>query len=611
MSSLLWDLPLIGNLLRIQSRIERYSPEQQRQFVKDLKDKVGLGDDVNFNEQAFNKYVELRRHDFSGFFKKPKEPETLTEEQTTLAKKLSAEGEQPAAVRKAITQAIKLTDDTKIAKEQYTDSVEAFKTLLSGVPEQYSARAVIGSLTQYRNTAVKAIEEQQKTEVTNLTNALADPATKEALRVSLGIGPTSEVKGITAAEALANADELKAKSADAARLEELRVSLGIGPTSAVPGTTAEQATANAKELKSAMENPVRQEQLRQKLGIGPTNEVAGTTPEQAAANVEKLKSATDNILADLQNGHKKQLQYFTDNTNKSINELHNQAQTKAAEIAFIHYLSTLNNVTSANIEAFRQQRQSKGEPGLEKEKGEPGLEIETAAKVHMAEDRIYLSGITLKQIGDITTESGKVLKYDEKTDSYSMDMTRHIFSPLYYTDPRNNPLADATMIAHAIKAGGFKTITMEATYKDQHIADERGREAFEACINAGFPPEKISVVVNGKTYSTNPKDGATAMSELFKEKHSEQYSALLGKSKIIVQGHESNAALIGEATKGAESDSPESREKVTTFIDTAAKSAATSRASKEALAASKADAAKTAAATTVDPTPAVTTAATR
>lgn len=61
----------------------------------------------------------------------------------------------------------------------------------------------------------------------------------------------------------------------------------------------------------------------------------------------------------------------------------------------------------------------------------------------------------------------------------------------------------------SIRASGSESITMSLNFKNEKIAQERGRQAFEACLKSGFPPENINIKVNGVLYTYKPaeKDG--------------------------------------------------------------------------------------------------------
>ncbi len=239
--------------------------------------------------------------------------------------------------------------------------------------------------------------------------------------------------------------------------------------------------------------------------------------ETTFGSPEEAEKAKATLMADLDKGHKAQLDFFDKSTQDSISKLH---EASAKEFDRILYLAHLHK----NNEAMRKE--------IEKLMPEPK---EGQVEVGMDKDRLYLAGINLDDIKTIQSITGREIhrqtsKDDKGNDTvtYTVQMPRNIFGIAYYLDPRQNPKADMVAIADGIKASGYSSIKMNVNFPDnKELADRRGREAFEACIKAGFDVNKISINVNGEELK-----GAEIQKKLF-AKDGGKYNALVNESANI------------------------------------------------------------------------------
>ena len=67
---------------------------------------------------------------------------------------------------------------------------------------------------------------------------------------------------------------------------------------------------------------------------------------------------------------------------------------------------------------------------------------------------------------------------------------------------------DMGLLAEGIRAQGKTSIVMTVNYSNEDVARQRAKQAYQASINAGFPPEKIEIkmMVNGKKVEWKPED---------------------------------------------------------------------------------------------------------
>ncbi|KTD65015.1 hypothetical protein [Legionella shakespearei] len=291
----------------------------------------------------------------------------------------------------------------------------------------------------------------------------------------------------------------------------------------VPGTFSAQALIttmqeNRDEARAAIvtqqthEKESLEEQFKNKDFIGhlmTTLDIPGN-PEDAEAkkSVELVKNA---LMKDLSESHKKQLQEFDKSTSDALSKLHGSSAEENKQIAFIAHLARLDDTNRKQIEAIAEE--------MRKKKGIENPEHRTGVDVNFDEDKTRITGIKISDLPHFKTLTGKTI-VQNPPGTFSIEMPR--IDPLYYQDPRQKPLADMSQIAMAVKASGYDTITMNVNFKGE-LGMERGRQAYEACINQGFDPDKIIIKVNGKEMKPD---------ELFKE-HAETYQKLHGKASQL------------------------------------------------------------------------------
>ncbi|TAL65567.1 MAG: hypothetical protein EPN84_01285 [Legionella sp.] len=251
---------------------------------------------------------------------------------------------------------------------------------------------------------------------------------------------------------------------------------------------------------------------------------------EATVGKDKVKAAQEAILADLDNGHQKQLDFFNEETSKSIKILQKAAQAKADEFALVAHLAkklSSSNATRKKIEELA----IKNKEDFSDNKGKTTISTK-------ANGDFNLRGISLAALGNINTATGQTL-VSNADGSYTINFSRHITSPLYYGDlsTRSNATADMILLATALRKGNHKTITMEVNFSDKELAEKRALQAYEACIKAGFPADKITIMVNNKEYGAKVKNEQgietnNISTELFKN-HQSLYQTLKQEEKQV------------------------------------------------------------------------------
>ena len=217
---------------------------------------------------------------------------------------------------------------------------------------------------------------------------------------------------------------------------------------------------------------------------------------------DHIKQVQQSLTDDLKATHKKQLEEFDKSTQESLSNLHKASANQMNNFLLVADLHKNDRKMRRMIELLADENRRK--LGLE--------EIPTTAS--FSEEKVDISSVRLEQLEFIQLLGGGKInkKMDEKTKqpiipvTYSLEMGMRITNPAYYFNHRDE--RDMLAMAQAIRASGCTSITMTLNFDNPKIAASRARDAYEACIKSGFPPEKIKLNVNGKfmAYKETEKD---------------------------------------------------------------------------------------------------------
>lgn len=265
-------------------------------------------------------------------------------------------------------------------------------------------------------------------------------------------------------------------------------------------------------------------------------------PEDEAENTEALAAVKESMRKDLENAHTKQLDDFNKEVDNAKVELHKAAEQQLKAFLFMADLSKNDPKMQAMIEQLAEKNRSGA----------------TNVSVHISEDRADISCVNLDQLTFIQRLGGGKItpkKDDEGNLVYSLDMGMKFTNPRYYFNDHHKK--DMETMAQAIRASGSETITMSLTFKNEKVAEERARQAFEASLKSGFPPEKINIKVNGQLYTYKPeeKDGKPvnkAISNLYYDETSKNKTDKVRYDKVIEHAADTRAALDKIIKEGVE-----------------------------------------------------------
>ncbi|WP_412754079.1 hypothetical protein [Legionella londiniensis] len=214
---------------------------------------------------------------------------------------------------------------------------------------------------------------------------------------------------------------------------------------------------------------------------------------------EQLKALQEKMINSITESQKKELEAFEKSSNDAINNMHLAAQQERDKIAFIALQYEKNKAVRDYINGLQP--------------GEGNVEIQQLADAK----KISLKGIKVEDLPTIETITGRKIQHDKASNTFTMDLPNRYFNTpsnlFYHSKWRSARKADMMSLAQAVKACGYGAITMTITHNDPEHVETLAKEAYAACLESGFPPDKIRInatisIINeeGKKVPKNLKD---------------------------------------------------------------------------------------------------------
>ncbi|MDI9819404.1 MULTISPECIES: hypothetical protein [unclassified Legionella] len=267
--------------------------------------------------------------------------------------------------------------------------------------------------------------------------------------------------------------------------------LHITKAEAVDAIKAQQQHEKT-QLAALFKDPEFTNNLTASLGVS-------TDPAQSKVELEKIRQDMTNAL---ESSHQKNLKAFEDSFNKSLADIHRAAQRERDRITYLAAMYEHNKDMRAAIE--REARKHPADPA-------PSIQY------NMDKGKISLRNVKVENLDTIQTITGMKVNYSDG--EFSIGSSRIEFLKSFFSRHKRMEY-QAQSLAEAVRACGHDSIEMKANHDhDPKKAEEAGRVMYEAAINAGFDPKKITIIVNGKQMSDkyDPKTGeVTTPGELFK-----------------------------------------------------------------------------------------------
>lgn len=253
------------------------------------------------------------------------------------------------------------------------------------------------------------------------------------------------------------------------------------------------------------------------------------------SNEKQLEDIKTNLLTELKASHTKQLEEFNKSAEESSKNLL-KAEEKHMEDFLQHIIL---------IRLYKESPEMRDKIKALAKNSTSLTTVEVSGNddnndTHMMQN---ISSVSLKQLDFIKHHHGGTITTGENPDGsrkYTLEMGKRILNPRYYL--LDHDKKDMLLMAESVRASGASSIMMTVKFSKQETADKRARNAYEACINSGFPPEKIKIkmVVNGKELilsslpDKDDKEGNTIQSVLYREKPDEFQN--LQKSSAEIRG---------------------------------------------------------------------------
>lgn len=202
---------------------------------------------------------------------------------------------------------------------------------------------------------------------------------------------------------------------------------------------------------------------------------------------------------------------FTASIDEDSNSLYQRAEDERRRIAFLATMYESNIHNRNQIDNLSSEKNKRASP--------------VGISFNMIDNQSYalFENIRVQDIPTYESITGQIMQQrtekrkDAKTGEETAFQVFEMKLPnwgistrgLYYQSRHDNILYDATNIASAVRACGHDSITMSVQHEgkktgkknqpDTEHAMKLGRKAYEAAQRAGFPPEKITIKVNGQT----------------------------------------------------------------------------------------------------------------
>ncbi|KTD54061.1 coiled coil domain-containing protein [Legionella sainthelensi] len=212
---------------------------------------------------------------------------------------------------------------------------------------------------------------------------------------------------------------------------------------------------------------------------------------KAALNIDddqEINKVKANLIKELEDTHKKQLDAFDKAAAENVTLL-----DKAANSQMEHYIfaAQMEKYAYGQSDARKRQEMLLAIDAAIAKRLKDNPQANTTIEAHVGPDGMSISALDPMDLEFFYTPTGKKIE-QKKPGVWSIEFSPRIFDPGYYLGfPANQekPKADLLALAQTIRAAGFKGIKMTVDFpNDPHTEKQRLKQAYEACLEAGFPP---------------------------------------------------------------------------------------------------------------------------
>lgn len=352
--------------------------------------------------------------------------------------------------------------------------------------ERYRSELGIGEGFDYSAGAFDKYEKDRAKSVTDLNTLFKNKEVQEAFKdkdiaaaVKKALQPNP---GKPATPPNPNTGSLKAAQVE---YEENAKAFGQLIKKSIPPFKVEQVIQTMKELADDGVAAIRAQHAYEKANLTAKLDDPDFQKQLTDAGVTDLEEAKQSMLDDLDKNHKAQEKAFTDSTAASLRQLHKASATEMDRVIF---LATLSENNAKMKEMIKDIAAAKNE-----QNGIPPGTLVASQGTSPTDPNVGV--VQISDLKTIHTNTGKTITQNDDG-VFTLDFGRPLFNPSYYF-MGDKVESDMTLLARAIKASGKTGIEMDVDFDNEEVAAERAKQAYKACIEAGFPPEKIKINVNG------------------------------------------------------------------------------------------------------------------
>lgn len=201
-------------------------------------------------------------------------------------------------------------------------------------------------------------------------------------------------------------------------------------------------------------------------------------PPKQAKGSESLEASEVEALMEsaLKKTHEAELDTFQKTLNEGINKMHNFISEEGRRISNAYFFYQANQ--KMIDELIRNN--------------EPHASQTTASFGKTGK----FANIKISDLPIIYTETGNKIKIKDGN-IFQIELAReNLLGIFYYGVFRDSPLKDLRALAIAVKDTKADSIQMTINHKNPQETEELVKRAYRACIEAGFPPDKITIKVN-------------------------------------------------------------------------------------------------------------------
>lgn len=540
----------------VESTITQEHFDQNIAFYRE---QIGLGKDFKFDKQSFDNFVAARKKsidELATTFETAAKDEKL---KAALAKPEVKKLVQDALSKQGRAQGPVLEDENMpednldVAQKAYNDLTQHFHELAQKIPP-LKVEAVIQTMKETIDTGVHSVQRQQQLEKENL-NKLFDPGSSFVTKLTEeGISDTAAVKKAMTADLRKTHNE-QMKAFKASTSESLKQVHDAAKTDYLVMNLLSLTSAASEEMKKQIRIKTNE---KQKKEIAALDEKINTKNEEikklgATPEDQQRKTKLENEIEKIQKQRELVAIRFVQ---KDITALDKKITAKEAEIIKLGTPpadSQQKTVLEKEIEEMKKQREQLLDPSGQRER--TALDKKITAKeeeianlgtsradqqrkrdlekeiAEIKEQRAliatrfgqlvaqlnadtkrdpHVGHIHLSDLPEIHSKTGAIIKQDLQKPG---EFTLEIGAMLSLSGPKgyffgNKIQHDLDLMAEAVKASGKTDIQMTINYSNEVVARQRAEQAYRACVNAGYPPDKIKIVVkvNGQELGVTKND---------------------------------------------------------------------------------------------------------